>query len=248
MYKRLKAHASVYFPADDIGVSDYEDEDGEKYNIPKNLEMPSEYGPEIFGEEESDEELDNRNMMCRICPDKRLNSEQDVEKHLNSIGHLKSMKAYLKKVTDAEEKEAIEQEIEALEEKLKKKWKAKSNQKGERKATKKGKKAKKAKRNSDNDEDPNKKKRKRKAGDDGGENGSTEKKPPKRKRKGKNTRMRERLEREKKEEADRQTHEEALKSKSSKPRGVKKKMKGKGTLSSAERKTSRQKKSPKPRS
>mmetsp|Transcript_2489 Transcript_2489/g.3781 ORF Transcript_2489/g.3781 Transcript_2489/m.3781 type:complete len:148 (+) Transcript_2489:183-626(+) len=123
MYKRLKAHASIYLTAEELGVSDYEDEDGEDF--PGGEGLMGDLGPQVYGLDEDEDEEDDvpRRMMCRICPEKLLNSEQDVEKHLNSLGHLKSMKSYLKIVREGEEKEAVEREITELEEKLSEKWK-----------------------------------------------------------------------------------------------------------------------------
>jgi len=85
MYKRLKAHASIYLSAEELGVSDYEDEDGEVYPGGEGMLM-GDMGPQVYGlDEDEDEEDAPRRMMCRICPEKLLNSEQDVEKHLNSL-------------------------------------------------------------------------------------------------------------------------------------------------------------------
>mmetsp|Transcript_265 Transcript_265/g.401 ORF Transcript_265/g.401 Transcript_265/m.401 type:complete len:256 (-) Transcript_265:116-883(-) len=202
MYKRLKAHASIYLSAEELGVSDYEDEDGEVYPGGEGMLM-GDMGPQVYGlDEDEDEEDAPRRMMCRICPEKLLNSEQDVEKHLNSLGHLKSMKSYFKIVPEGDEKEAVEKEIKELEEKLSEKWK---NSKGAAASGTKKKKTKKKKMKSElqdetKGETSRKKKQRREkkkkgpANDDGENTQNATKK--KRKRKGKNTRMRERKERE----------------------------------------------------
>eukprot|EP00467_Chlorarachnion_reptans_P005888 CAMPEP_0114506888 /NCGR_PEP_ID=MMETSP0109-20121206/11693_1 /TAXON_ID=29199 /ORGANISM="Chlorarachnion reptans, Strain CCCM449" /LENGTH=269 /DNA_ID=CAMNT_0001685557 /DNA_START=58 /DNA_END=867 /DNA_ORIENTATION=- len=209
MYKRLKSHASVYFGAEELGVSDYEDEDG----VPMKG-MGTDLGPAVLGDAYSDadssEEDMNRNLMCRICPHKKLVSEADVEKHLSSVGHLKAMKAYLKVVIDEEEKEALVNEIASLEALLKDKWTAKASASGGDSKTPAGKKkkkkkiqqqqGKKAKAPSADAEPKRKSGRKRKNGeaeeakddDDDGKDDAVKSNPKKRKRKGKNTRMRER--------------------------------------------------------